>query len=150
MPCRPRQGHAWHMTGHLLITGGFLFVAMGLVHGLAALADVFRPARFTPVDDNVRLAMQSTNVRFLRARASIWNAWLGFNLSHGLGLLVFGAAAIGLGLGVDGLAPSRLLLAAPVAISLVYLVLALRFWFWAPSVLFALATAAFAAAWWNG
>lgn len=138
------------MTGHLLIIGGLLFVAMGLVHGVAALADVLRPTQFTPVDDRVRLAMQSTNVRFLRARTSIWNAWLGFNLSHSLGLLVFGAAAIGLGLGVDGPAPSRLLLAAPVAISLVYLVLALRFWFWAPAVLFALATAAFAAAWWNG
>lgn len=137
------------MSGHLLIIGGLLFAGMGLVHGLASLADVFRPTQFTPADDRVRLAMQSTNVRFLRARASVWNAWLGFNLSHSLGLLVFGAASIGLGLWLERLPGSRPLLAAPAVISLAYLALALRFWFWAPAALFAVATACFAAAWWS-
>ncbi|MBM4134512.1 MAG: hypothetical protein FJ245_12195 [Nitrospira sp.] len=137
------------MSKLLLICGGLVFVGMGLVHGLVSGADVLRPTQFTPVDDSVRLGMKSTTVRFLKARATVWDAWLGFNLSHSLGMLVFGAAAVWFGLNLERVPVSSAALAAPVVIGLLYLLLAVRFWFWAPAVSSAIATACFVAAWWG-
>ena len=135
------------MTGQLLIAGGFVFVVMGGVHVLLSVVDVARPTQFTPTDDAVRLAMRSTTVRFSRARANLWEAWLGFNISHGLGMLLFGAAAAWLGFHADQIAPSRSVLAVPVAIGLVYFLLSVRFWFYAPAAGSGVATACFVAAW---
>jgi len=137
------------MVGHALIIGGLIFVVMGVVHGLLAVIDVFRPTQFAPMDDSVRHAMRSTTVRFLRARANMWDAWLGFNISHGLGMFTFGSAAVWLGLNVEHFPVSSGALAIPVIIALTYFLLSIRFWFYAPAVASAIATALFAAAWWN-
>ncbi|MBM4243733.1 MAG: hypothetical protein FJ148_07955 [Deltaproteobacteria bacterium] len=132
-----------------LIIGGLIFVVMGIVHGVLAVADVFRPTQFAPTDDSVRLALRSTNVRFLRARANMWDAWLGFNLSHSLGMLVFGSAAAWLGLNLELVDAPRAALAIPVLIGFIYFLLSVRFGFYAPTVASAIATAFFWAAWWS-
>lgn len=137
------------MASILVITGGIIFALMDCTHGLVASLDVFRPTQFTPEDDAVRLAMKSTRVRFLNARALVWEAWLGFNISHGLGMLLFGAATIWLGLHMKLVEVSTSALAFPTMISLIYFLLSLRFWFYLPTLCFALATACFAAAWWS-
>ena len=136
------------VSGLALIIGGLIFIAMGLGHGLLSIADVSRPTQFTPADDEVRLAMKATNVRFLNARASVWDAWLGFNISHGLGMLLFGLATAGLGLSLDRFNPPGSVLLVPVVIALAYLLLSLRFWFYVPSVSAAIAAACFFLAWW--
>jgi len=137
------------MSSLLLTIGGFVFVGMGLVHGLVSGADVLRPTQFAPADDSVRLAMTSTTVRFLRARANVWDAWLGFNLSHSLGMLIFGAASAWFGLNLERIQVSSAALVAPIVIGLIYLVLSVRFWFWVPAVSSGIATACFVAAWWS-
>ena len=128
--------------------GGAIFALMGAGHALLSVLDVLRPTQFTPTDDSVRLAMQATDVRFTRGRANMWNAWLGFNISHGLGAFLFGAAVGWLGLSWGQVEVARLALLLPVAIGLVYFVLSVRFWFYAPAVGSAVATACFLAAWW--
>ena len=134
------------MVNLYLLIGGFVFVGMGLVHGVASIVDVFRPTWFTPVDDAVRSAMKSTRVRFLRARANVWDAWLGFNISHSLGMLLFGAAAVWLGLHPELAGASAAFFVLPV-VGLLYFILSLRFWFYAPAIASLAATACFAAAW---
>lgn len=136
------------MISQLLILGGFIFVSMGLVHGLVTVVDVLRPTQFTPADDSVRVAMKSTTVRFLKARANVWDAWLGFNLSHSLGMFLFGSAVVGVGLYAQPDEIARAALVIPTAIGLIYIVLSVRFWFWAPVVASSLATTCFAAALW--
>ncbi len=135
------------MSDSLIIIGGFIFAGMGVVHGLLSVLDVFRPSQFTPLDDSVRLAMKSTSVRFLRARAQVWDAWLGFNISHSLGMFLFGAAAIWLGVNLERVEVPKAALAIPVIIGLIYLVLSARFWFYAPTIGYIVAVACFAAAW---
>ena len=137
------------IDGRPLVVGGLMFLVMGLVHGLVTIADVRRPTQFTPKDDSVRLAMRSTTIRFFRAHATVWDAWLGFNLSHSLGLFVFGAAAAWLGLNLDVVQASKTLLAIPVLVGLVYVLLAIRFWFYLPAIGAILATACFVATWWT-
>lgn len=129
----------------LLLIGGALFALMGGGHGLLTLYDVFRPRYFTPIDDSVREAMQGTGVRFSGGHANMWKAWLGFNLSHSLGAFLFGLAACWLGLHPELLTKSVLLI--PLAIGAVYLLLAVRFWFYGPSLGCGLATFCFLLSW---
>jgi len=137
------------MVSQLFIIGGFIFAIMGGVHALLSVIDVFRPTQFAPMDDSVRLAMKSTGVRFFTGRANVWDAWLGFNISHGLGMFLFGAAAVWLGRNLEHVEVARAVLAIPVVIGLAYFLLSVRFWFYAPAVGSAIATACFVAAWWS-
>jgi hypothetical protein len=137
------------MASLLLIIGGCIFAFMGGGHALLSVLDVFRPRWFAPVDDSVRLAMKSTGVRLAQARTDMWSAWLGFNISHGVGVVIFGAAAAWLGLNIEHAAVARGVLAIPVVVGLVYFLLSVRFWFYAPAIGSAVATACFAAAWWS-
>jgi hypothetical protein len=137
------------MASRFLIIGGAIFIVMGGMHGLLSIMDVFRPTQFAPEDDAVRLAMQSTGVRFSRGRANMWEAWRGFNISHSLGMALFGAAAVWLGLNIGHVELARGGLTTAVVIGLIYFFLSVRCWFWAPAVASAVATACFAAAWWS-
>lgn len=114
--------------------GAFLPVAMGAGHALLALLDTVTPRFFTPRDDQVRLAMTRTTLGLTR-RMSVWRAWLGFNLSHSLGLVSFGLAL----LLISFTNPELLLGSTPLAFlaitaSLAYFVLAIRFWFYAVAI----------------
>ena len=65
----------------------------------------------------------------------MWRAWLGFNISHGLGLFAFGLVCLLMGaydfdLVVD-IEPMRPL---TIAVSAAYLALSLRFWFYVPTL----------------
>jgi hypothetical protein len=137
------------MISELIMIGGGIFAFMGLAHGLGTLLDVFRPTLFTPMDDSVRVGMRSTGVKFTGGRADMWNAWLGFNLSHSLGVLIFGAAAVWLGLNMDQVKVTSSMLVAPIVIGLIYLILSIRFWFFAPTIGSAVATGFFVVALWN-
>jgi hypothetical protein len=109
------------------------------------LRDLHAPSSFTPTDDTLRRAMAEAPLR-LAPQTTIWNAWLGFNLSHSLGLLVF-AGLLGTRAFTDsGTAGETVFLrVGPVVVGATYVVLALRFWFWVPAVLSAAGTVCFIA-----
>jgi hypothetical protein len=134
------------MTENFIIVGGAIFALMGGGHALLSLADVFRPTQFTPIDDSVRLVMKSAGVRFTMGRANMWDAWLGFNISHGLGVFLFGAAVVWLGLHWRQVELARSTLILLLVIGIIYIFLSVRFWFFAPAVGSAVATACFVAA----
>jgi hypothetical protein len=75
----------------------------------------------------------------------MWRAWIGFNFSHGLGVMLTGALGIWAGSRIKtfptGIMPALTL------VGCVYLVLALRYWFRAPAIGVAIGTSCFAAAW---
>lgn len=126
------------------IAGGILFV-MGTMHLLLTLIDVRSPRSFTPSDDSVRVAMQNSMLRFARGRTSTWDAWLGFNVSHSLGVMVFGGAAIF----VPALATETqrtAVLVVLAALSIVYLATSIRFWFYKPTIGLTTATLLFLSA----
>jgi hypothetical protein len=76
----------------------------------------------------------------------MWRAWTGFNFSHSLGLLLFGALAIWAGSRAPGF-PLGVILPALTAIGCIYLVLSLLYWFRIPAISVAIGTGCFAAAW---
>lgn len=131
----------------LLIFGGAIFTWLGGVHAAYTFIDARRPSRIVPEDPAVIQAMAGTGVRLARGGTTMWRAWLGFNLSHSLGAMMFGGAMLALGWEWQALLPPRRLLLIPVAIGLFYLGLSLRYWFRVPTAGIAVATASFAAAW---
>jgi len=135
------------VTTQFLVLGGSIFALLGAVHAIYSLMDVRRPGRFAPEDRTVADAMKSTGVRLSRGRGNMWDAWLGFNISHGLGALFFGAVCISAGVYLDALSLPKPVLLIPALVGLMYFALAIRFWFRVPAVGIGAATAFFFAGW---
>lgn len=122
------------MSEALLVLGGSIFFAMGSLHGILTLRDVARPRAFTPTDDAVREAMQGARVAF-NPRINLWKAWLGFNLSHSLGVALFGAVSLTMGLfHFELFAENPVVQVAVVSTAGAYLALSLAFWFSGPAL----------------
>lgn len=139
---------AWFVAGTIpLMLGGGL-------HALAALLDTVRPTFFAPIEVSVKPALEGTGIRLRRmfpggsgAAPSMWRAWLGFNISHGLGIFSFALLCLliatydfNLVERIDAIRPLT------IAVSVAYLALSLRFWFYAPAILTGIATACFTVA----
>lgn len=122
------------MAQLLVAIGGSIFLLLGVGHGLLTLRDLKDPRAFTPRDPELRKAMQQSSIAFHRT-INLWKAWMGFNLSHSLGLVLFGGGFLYVGLFAPGaFAASPLLQGCAVAVSAIYLVLSLLFWFSKPAI----------------
>ena len=75
----------------------------------------------------------------------MWRAWIGFNLSHSIGVLL--VAGLALWAGCRSKAFPAGIMPALTLIGCLYLFVALRYWFRAPAIGVAMGTACFAAAW---
>ncbi len=152
--CVRRPQHATRFAGRdtvtsaiLLVLGGAVFGMLGLLHTWLTFRDIERPRRLAPEDPTVADAMASTGLRIARGGTTMWRAWVGFNFSHGLGLMVFAACTIALGLSLDSVRVPHGLLLLPPAVGGVYAFLAARYWFRVPALGTALGTLCFAVAW---
>src|SRR5262249_42776544 len=122
------------------IAGTVPFLVAGGAHALLTLVDTVRPTYFTPQLRSLRPELEHTGIRFRNlvpggdhGRPSMWRAWLGFNISHGLGVFAFALLALVVALEEPGLLERASAIALiPFAISAIYFVVALRFWFWLP------------------
>lgn len=130
-----------------LVAGGTIFLVLGALHALYTLQDERRPRRLVPDDPAVMEAMARSGLRLARGGTTMWRAWVGFNLSHALGVAMFGAACILVGVLLKTLSPPRAALFVPVAIAGLYAWLAVRYWFRIPFAGTVAATFCFVAAW---
>jgi hypothetical protein len=122
------------MAQVLFVASACIFLLLGVVHAVLTLRDLRRPRFFTPTDDSIRVAMLQGRLR-LASQLSLWRAWLGFNLSHSLGLVVFGSTLSGVALHDFGVLSRHSGIAVgAVAVASLYAMLAIRFWFWLPAV----------------
>ncbi len=131
----------------LLMFGGGIFVLLGLLHALYTFLDILNPRRIVPDDPTIAAAMATSKVRLARGGTTMWKAWVGFNFSHSLGAILFGALAIVAGAALQMLpVPSWVLLLLAV-IGTAYLVLAVLYWFRIPIAGIAIAAVCFLIAW---
>jgi len=123
----------------LIFFGAALFGLLGTIH----IVYTFFTKKFEARDAATSAAMKATSP-VLTQRTSLWNAWIGFNASHGLGLLLFGATYLLLAVGhISLLRDSPTLTWLPVVGGAAYLALARRYWFLTPFIGIAIATACF-------
>ncbi len=130
------------MTGAwLYAAGGAIFSVLALLHAVFTLTDLRRPRRIVPADAAVMHAMMASPVRLAGPGSSMWRAWIGFNLSHSLGALMFGAAAAAWGMWPAGTPAAIAWL--PAALAALYLAIGLPYWFKTPNRGIALALGCF-------
>lgn len=78
--------------------------------------------------------MQRSSIA-IHPAANLWKVWMGFNLSHGLGLVLFGAGFLYVGvIEPAAFGASPLLQGCAVVVPAIYLVLSLLFWFSKPAI----------------
>ena len=95
----------------------------------------------------LREAMARDTILLTR-RTNMWLAWVGFNLSHSLGAVLFGVVVVLIGRSQATFeAQGAVFLPLATLVSGTYLVLAIRYWFRAPIVGITLSPLCFAASW---
>jgi hypothetical protein len=130
----------------LLILGGAVFGVLGVLHAIYTLLDLRNPRRLVPADPAVAQAMATSALRLSGGRTDMWRAWIGFNFSHSLGVLLVAGLAFWAGSRFNTL-PVGVITPVLTLIGSLYLVLALLYWFRVPAIGVAIGTSCFAAAW---
>jgi len=133
------------MIAILLILGGAVFGVLGGLHAIYTLLDLRNPRRLVPVDPSVAHAMANSAVRMSRGGTDMWRAWIGFNFTHSLGVLLFAVLAIWAGARINRLPVG--IIPALTLIGCIYLVVAMRYFYRSPAIGVAIGTGCFAAAW---
>ena len=125
----------------LIIFGAALMGLLGTLH----IVYTFFTNKLEPRDAATATAMKATNPVLTR-RVNFWDGWIGFNASHGLGIVLFAGTYLLLAVGhMSCLRDSRALTWLPVAAGAAYLSLG-RYWFRTPIIGLSIATACFLAA----
>ena len=84
----------------------------------------------------------------LTRRTTLWLAWVGFNLSHSLGAILFGAVVVLIGRSSASCeAQATVFLPLAVLVSATYLALGVRYWFRTPIIGISLASVCFLVSW---
>lgn len=130
------------------IAGTVPLILAGGLHVVYTLIDTVRPTFFAPRDRSLVPALEGTRMRFGGdAAPSMWRAWLGFNISHGLGVFSFGLLCLLIATydftlveHIDAIRPLTILFSGT------YLVVSLRFWFYAPTIITGVSTVCFVVA----
>ena len=78
------------MIAILLILGGAVFGVLGGVHAIYTMLDLHDPRFLVPVEPSVAQAMAKSSLRLSQGGTDMWRAWIGFNFSHSLGVLLVG------------------------------------------------------------
>lgn len=125
----------------LIASGAAVLGLLGALH----IVYTFFTNKLEPRDAATAAAMKATTLVLTR-RTSLWDGWIGFNASHGLGILLFAVTYLLLAVGhMSWLRNSPTLTWLPVAGGAAYLSVG-RYWFRTPTIGLAIATACFLAA----
>lgn len=132
---------------YLFVAGGVPFVLLGLAHAIATPLRLDQARGLSPRDTGLARAMSQTSV-VLTSRTNMWLAWVGFNLSHSLGAVLFGVTVLLIGRSASSFAAEGGLFGPlAVLVSAAYLVLAIKYWFRTPIVGCGLSVALFVSSW---
>ena len=114
----------------LMVLSGGIALMLGVVHLIYA----FSGSKLLPRDSALQTAMNQTPLNITR-ETTVWRAWMGFNASHSMGLILFGLVFAFLALfHTKLLFDSAYLLAVGAAMLVGVCVLSQLYWFSAPFV----------------
>jgi hypothetical protein len=115
------------------VAGTIPFASLGVLHLVLTLRDLRDPRYFKPIDEGLIPALKDTGVAVMAPAPgahTMWRAWQGANLTHGLGLLVFALLLLVVAVH-DYALVSDIPAIQPlsIAVALSYVIIAARFWF---------------------
>jgi hypothetical protein len=138
---------ALEVSRYLFLAGALPFIVLGLAHVAATPRTPAEAKGLSPRDPALRDAM-ARDTLLLTRRTTLWLTWVGFNLSHSLGALLFGVVTLLIGRTLASFeAQAATFLPLNVAVSAAYLVLGVRYWFRTPIVGISVSSACFLASW---
>jgi len=127
----------------LTYIASLIMVALGTLHLIYALYDLFiHPRYFKPADKALLAAMRKTRPAISPHARDYWLAVVGFNISHAMGVLLFGLLIV-----LSAEPQNALLRPVVPLIALGYTLLSWRCWFFIPTIGAALTTILLALAW---
>lgn len=135
------------VSRYLFLAGGLVLVLLGVAHVILTPRHPAQPTGLSPSDPQLAASMSRTHLRLTR-RLDMWSAWVGFNYSHSLGLVVLGGVVLIIGrsdssFGADG----HVFVPFAFFSSAIYLLLAANYWFRTPTLGFGLCCLLFVASW---
>lgn len=135
------------LSRYLFLIGAVPFIVLGLAHAFATPQTPADTKGLSPRDPAVRGAMARDSILLTR-RTTVWLAWVGFNMSHSLGAILFGVVVALVGRSSASFeAQATVFLPLAVLVSAIYLVLAVRYWFRTPVIGISLASVCFLVSW---
>jgi hypothetical protein len=143
-----RRRHSLNeLSRYLFLAGAAPFVVLGLLHARATPLATTDRKGLSPADPALADAMAHGRM-LLTKRTDLWRAWVGFNLSHSLGAVAFGAFVLAVGRSAESFA-AQAAVCGPlaVAVSGAFLAIGVRYWFRTPIAGCAVAFACFALSW---
>jgi hypothetical protein len=134
------------LSRYLFLAGALPFLFLGLAHVIATPLVLAKPKGLSPRDPAVAEAMTRTSMLLTR-RTDMWRAWIGFNLSHSLGVVLFGVLVLLIGRSnASFAAEGPIFVPLAVLVSALYTTLGIKYWFRAPILGCALSFALFVCA----
>ncbi|TAJ31008.1 MAG: hypothetical protein EPO67_13870 [Reyranella sp.] len=129
------------MASLLVVASAAIVLVLGTLH----LLYTFRGNKLDPREPGLRQAMEQSTPRITR-ETTVWRAWVGFNATHSLGLMLFALIYAYLALAAPALLFGSLFLQGLGLVLLTsYVVLARRYFFSVPFRGIVLATLLYAA-----
>lgn len=135
------------LSRYLFLAGALPYVLLGAAHAFATPRRLDESRGLSPFDPQLAKLMSQTHIRLTR-RTDMWLAWVGFNYSHSLGLVILGGLVL-----LVGRSEASFLVGAPVFLpfalvaSAVYVLLAINYWFRTPILGCSLSCVLFMCSW---
>jgi hypothetical protein len=122
------------LSRFLFLLGGLPWVVLGSVHARITPLTPAESKGLSPRDAAYRASMTEQTL-LLNRRTNLWLAWVGFNLSHSLGAVAFGAVVWLLGRNTAAYrANAPFFIPFAIVVSGLYLAIGVRYWFRTPIV----------------
>ncbi len=132
---------------YLFLAGAIPYLFLGAAHALATPRSALDRKGLSPRDPKLAEAMARSSLR-LTSRTDMWLAWVGFNLSHSLGVLAFAAAIVLVGRSEASFAANAVVfLPLAFVVSLCFTWIGALYWFRTPIAGCALSTLLLLASW---
>ena len=135
------------LSRYLYLAAAAPFLILGTAHALATPLTKSQRKGLSFREPTLAEAMEGSSVLLTR-RTNVWLAWVGFNLSHSLGVLILGAFVVAIGVSPARFARDAVVFQPlAVAAAAAYLLIGLKYWFRTPIAGCALSLSLFAASW---
>jgi hypothetical protein len=135
------------LSRYLFLAGALPFLLLGTLHAVYTPRQPVDRKGLSPSDSGLAESMARSSILLTR-RTDMWRAWVGFNLSHSLGLVLFGAVIVLVGRTSASFGYNAgLFLPLAIVVSLAYLILGMAYWFRTPIIAIGVCVCLFSAAW---
>lgn len=135
------------LSRYLFLAGALPFLVLGPLHAIYTPRQPGERKGLSPADQELAQAMTRTRV-LLTERTDLWRAWVGFNLSHSLGVVMLGALVVIAGRSSAAFAVNAAaFVPLAIVVAATYVGIGICYWFREPVIGCSIGLALFVSSW---